>query len=139
MQRLAYVLLILGVLGTLVSGVGYAPLLRFIPGIPLTALALFSTLGCLSILLVRLQRLEQAVSQTQAHSRTLHAQFQDASRRLETVRPSSYFRKPWHGLPSIPACTGNWVKRSVDPGVTPRRCHIYGLALWPMMSRSLCS
>jgi tetratricopeptide (TPR) repeat protein len=85
MQRLAYVLLILGVLGTLVSGVGYAPLLRFIPGIPLTALALFSTLGCLSILLVRLQRLEQAVSQTQAHSRTLHAQFQDASGRLETV------------------------------------------------------
>ena len=85
MQRLAYVLLILGVLGTLVSGVGYAPLVRFIPGIPLTALALFSTLGCLSILLVRLHRLEQAVSQTQEHSRTLHAQFQDASGRLETV------------------------------------------------------
>src|SRR5262245_21567695 len=85
MQRLAYVLLILGVLGTLVSGAGYAPLERFIPGIPLTTLALFSTLGCLSILLVRLHRLQQAMSQTQEHSRTLHAQFQDASGRLETV------------------------------------------------------
>src|SRR5215475_4436874 len=85
MQRLAYVLLILGVLGTLVSGAGYAPLVRFIPGIPLTALALFSTLGCLSILLVRLHRLEQAVSQTQEHSRTLHAQFQDTSDRLQAV------------------------------------------------------
>ena len=85
MQRLAYVLLILGVLGTLVSGMGYAPLVRFIPGIPLTALTLFSTLGCLSILLARLHRLEQAVSQTQEHSRTLHAQFQHTSGHLETV------------------------------------------------------
>src|SRR5437016_1465639 len=85
MQRLTYVLLILGVLGTLVSGVGFAPLVQFIPGIPLAALALFSTLGCLSIILVRLQRLEQTVSQTQEEARTLHAQFQDASGRLETV------------------------------------------------------
>src|SRR5206468_313543 len=67
------------------SGVGYAPLVRFIPGIALTALALLATLGCLGILLVRLHRLEQAVSQTQEHSRTLHAQFQAASGRLETV------------------------------------------------------
>jgi tetratricopeptide (TPR) repeat protein len=85
MQRLAYVLLILGVLGILVSGMGYVLLVRLIPWIPLTALALLSTLGCLSILLVRLQRLGQAVSQTQEHSRTLHAQFQDAAGRLETV------------------------------------------------------
>src|SRR5262249_25966478 len=85
MQRLAYMLVILGVLGTLGSGVGYAPLIRFITGIPLTALALLATLGCLSILLVRLHRLEQTMSQTQAHSLTLHAQFQDASGRLETV------------------------------------------------------
>jgi hypothetical protein len=85
MQWLAYVLLVLGVVGTLGSGVGYTPLVRFISGIPLTALALFSTLGCLSILLVRLQRLEQTVSQTQAHARTLHTQSQDASGRLETV------------------------------------------------------
>ena len=85
MQRLAYVLFILGVVGALVSGVGYAPLIRFIPGIPLTALALLSTLGCLGIFLVRLQHLEQAVSQTQAHTWTLHTQFQDASERLEAV------------------------------------------------------
>ena len=85
MQWLAYMLFILGALGALVSGVGYAPLLRFIPGIPLTALALLSTLGCLGIFLVRLQHLEQAVSQTQAHTRTLHTQFQDASERLEAV------------------------------------------------------
>jgi tetratricopeptide (TPR) repeat protein len=85
MQRLVYVLLILGVLGTLVSGVGYAPLVRLIPGISFTALALFSTLGCLCILLGRLQRLERAVSQTQEHVQTLHAQFQDASGCLQTV------------------------------------------------------
>jgi tetratricopeptide (TPR) repeat protein len=85
MQRLAYVLLILGVLGTLGSGVGYAPLVWFIPGIPLTALALLATLGCLSILLVRVHRLGQTVSQMQGRSQTLHAQFQDASARLQTV------------------------------------------------------
>src|SRR5215831_279459 len=85
MQRLAYVLLILGVLGALVSGIGYAPLVQSIPGMPFTALALLSTLGCLGIVLVRLQRLEQAVSQTQEHARTLHAQCQDATGRLETV------------------------------------------------------
>jgi tetratricopeptide (TPR) repeat protein len=85
MQRLAYVLFILGVVGALVSGVGYTPLLRFIPGIPLTALALVSTLGCLGIVLIRLQHLEQAVSQTQVYTQTLHTQFQDASERLEMV------------------------------------------------------
>src|SRR5262245_58205179 len=85
MQRLAYVLLILGGLGTLVSGVGYAPLVQFILWIPLTVLARLARLGCLSILLVRVHRLEQAVSQSQEHSRTLYAQFQDASGRLETV------------------------------------------------------
>src|SRR5712691_1844125 len=85
MQRLAYVLLILGGLGALGSGVGYAPLVRFIPGIPLTALALLATLGCLSILLVRVHRLEQTVSQMQGHSRTLRAPFQDTSERLQAV------------------------------------------------------
>ena len=40
MQRLAYVLLSLGVLATLVSGVGYAQLVRFINAKPLTSLAL---------------------------------------------------------------------------------------------------
>src|SRR5437867_1202269 len=85
MQRLAYVLLILGVLGILGSGVGYAPLVRFIPGIPLTALALLATLGCLSILLVCVHRLEQTVSQMQGHSRTLQAQLQDTSERLQAV------------------------------------------------------
>src|SRR2546427_10356862 len=85
MQRLAYVLLILGVLGTLGSAVGYAPLVQFISGIPLTALALLATLGCLSILLVRVHRLEQTVSQMQGHSRTLHAQFQETAERLQAA------------------------------------------------------
>jgi tetratricopeptide (TPR) repeat protein len=85
MQRLAYVLLILGVLGTLGSGISYAPLVRFMSGIPLTTLVLLATLGCMSILLVRVHRLEQTVSQMQGRSRTLHAQFQDASERLQTV------------------------------------------------------
>src|SRR6266700_2436988 len=85
MQRLAYVLLTLGVLGTLGSAVGYAPLVQFISGIPLTALALLATLGCLSIFLVRVHRLEQTVSQMQGHSRTLQVQFQETSERLQAV------------------------------------------------------
>jgi tetratricopeptide (TPR) repeat protein len=85
MQRLAYVLLILGVLGALSSAMGYAPLVRFIPGISLTTLALLATLGCLSILLIRVHRLAQTVSQMRGCSRTLHAQFQDTSTRLQTV------------------------------------------------------
>jgi tetratricopeptide (TPR) repeat protein len=64
---------------------GYAPLVRFMPGIPLTALALLATLGCLSIFLVRVHRLEQTVFQLQGRSRTLHVQFQDASERLQTA------------------------------------------------------
>ena len=85
MQRLAHVLLILGEWGTLGSGVGYASLGWVIPVIPLTALALVAALGCLSILLVRVQRLEQTVSQIQGHSRTLQAQFQDTSEHLQAV------------------------------------------------------
>jgi tetratricopeptide (TPR) repeat protein len=49
------------------------------------ALALLSTLGALSILLVRLQRLEQAMSQTQEYAQRLHAQHQETFGRLETV------------------------------------------------------
>src|SRR5207253_5480344 len=78
-------LLILGVLGTLGSGVGYTPLAQFISGIPLTTLALLALLGCLSILLGRVHRLEQTVSQMQGHSRTLHAQLQETSERLQAV------------------------------------------------------
>ena len=85
MQRLAYILLILGVVGSLISGLGAVPWLRFIPALPLTVLALVATLGCLSILLRRVQRLEQTVSQTQAHSQVLQAQLQDASGQLETM------------------------------------------------------
>src|SRR6266446_6439567 len=85
MQRLAYVLLILGILGTLANGLGYAPLLRFLPDLPLSTLPLLLTLGCLGVLLGRLYRLEHAVSQAQEHHEALHAQFQDAAGRLETV------------------------------------------------------
>src|SRR5262245_45596010 len=85
MQRLAYTLLILGVLGTLASGLGPVPLLRLFPAFPLAVLALLATLGCLSLFLRRVQRLEQAVSQTQAHSQELQAQFQGTSRHLETM------------------------------------------------------
>ena len=85
MQRLAYVLLTLGILGTLAHGLGYAPLLRFIPGLPLSTLPLLLTLGCLGVLLGRLYRLEHAVSRTQEHHVALQAQCQDAAGRLETV------------------------------------------------------
>jgi tetratricopeptide (TPR) repeat protein len=85
MQRLVDMLLILGVLGTLISALGAVPQLRFIPALPFAVLALVATLGCLSVLLRRVHRLEQAVSQTQAHSQGLQAQFQDASGHLETM------------------------------------------------------
>ena len=90
MQQLAYVLLILGILGTLVNGLGYAPLLRFIPGLPLTTLPLLLTLGCLGVLLGRLYRLEHAVSRTQEHHVALQAQCQDAVGRLETVAAEAH-------------------------------------------------
>jgi tetratricopeptide (TPR) repeat protein len=85
MPRLAYVLLILGVLGTLASGLAYAPLVRFVSGMSRTALLLFLTLGCLSILLVRLYRLERTVSQMQEQHKALQAQLHNASARLEAV------------------------------------------------------
>jgi len=85
MQRLAYMLLILGVLGSLISGLGAVLRLWFVPALPLVVLVLLATLGCLSILLRRLQRLEQGMSQTQVHSQVLQAQFQDASGHLETM------------------------------------------------------
>ena len=95
MQRLAYMLLILGVLAALMSGLGSVPRLRFIPALPLAVLALLAMLGCLGFLVRRLQRLEQTVSQTQAHSQVLQAQLQDASGHLETMTAEAQqYRKP---------------------------------------------
>ena len=85
MQWLAYVLLILGILGTLAQGLGDAPLLWFIPGLPLTTLSLLLTLGCLGVLLGRLYRLDHAVAQTKEQHAALQTQFQETSGRLEAV------------------------------------------------------
>ena len=75
MRRLEYVLLILGVVATLASGLGYAPLARFLSGMPFTVLPLLLALGLLAVLLIRLQRLEHTASQAQGHRETLQAQF----------------------------------------------------------------
>lgn len=85
MRRLEYALCILGVVGILASGLGYAPLTRLIPGMPPTALPWLLTLAALSVLLVRMHRLEHAVSQTQEHREALQAQVHAACARLEAV------------------------------------------------------
>ncbi len=99
MQRLAYVLLTLGILGTLANGLGYAPLMRFIPGLPLSTLPPLLTLGCLGVLLGRLYRLEHAVSRTQEHHVALQAQCQDAAGRLEAVAAETHqFAQALHDM-----------------------------------------
>src|SRR5438105_13507137 len=90
MRRLEYVLFILGVLGTLASGWGYALLARLLPGVLPTALPLLLTLGALGMLLVRLHGLEHTVSQTQEHSEALQAQVQEATARLDTVTAEAH-------------------------------------------------
>jgi tetratricopeptide (TPR) repeat protein len=84
-QRLAYVLLIVGVLGILASGLAYAPLVQFVSDMSRTALSFFLALGCLSLLLVRLYRLERTVSQMQEQHKALQTQLHNASARLEAV------------------------------------------------------
>ncbi len=90
MRRLEYVLFILGVLGTLASGWGYAPLARLLPGVLPTALPLLLTLGALGMLLVRLHGLEHTVSQTQEHSAALQAHIQEATARLDIVAAEAH-------------------------------------------------
>jgi len=88
MRRLDYVLLILGVLGTLAVGLGYAPLPRFMPAMPLMMLPLLLTLGALGTLLVRMHRLEHTVAQSQEHRAALHTQLHEVAARLDTVTSS---------------------------------------------------
>src|SRR4030095_15528348 len=103
MQWLAYVLLILGSLGTLANGLGYAPLVRFIPALLLNTLPLLLTLGCLGVLLGRLYRLEHTVSQTQEHHAALQAQCQNAARCLEALRAEA--RQLAQALPDMQQAT----------------------------------
>ena len=90
MRRLVYVLFILGVLGTLASGWGYAPLARLLPGVLPTVLPLLLTLGALGMLLVRLHGLEHTVSQTQEHREALQAQLHEVSTRLDAVTAEAH-------------------------------------------------
>src|SRR5437764_7833470 len=101
MRRLEYILLALGVLGILVSGLGYAPL---IPGIPPVALPLLLILGSLCVLLVRMHGLEHVVSQTQVHQEALQAQLQETSARLDTVTAEAHqLTAALHGLQQVMA------------------------------------
>lgn len=90
MRRLEYVLCILGVLGTLASGLGYTPLARLMPGMPPIALPLLLTLGSLSVLLIRMHGLEHAISQTQEHTEALQGQVHAAAARLEAVTAEAH-------------------------------------------------
>lgn len=109
MRRLAYVLFILGVVGTLANGWSYAPLAQLIPGMPPTVLPLLVTLGCLSVLLVRMQRLERTVSQTQAHHEVLQARLQESAARLDTVAAEAYqLTAALHALQQVMA-QNEWV------------------------------
>src|SRR5262249_54268975 len=104
MRRLEYGLFILGVLGTLASGLIYAPLARLIPGMLPTALPLLLTLGSLSVLLVRLYGLEHTVAQTQEHRETLQAQLHAVSARLDAVTAEAHqLTAALHGLQQIVA------------------------------------
>ena len=104
MRRLEYVLFMLGVLGTLASGLGYAPLARLTPGMLPTALPLLLTLGSLSVLLVRMHGLEHAVSQTQEHQEALQAQLHETSARLEAVTAEArQFTTALHDLQQVMA------------------------------------
>ena len=99
MRRLEYLLCLLGVVGTLASGLGYAPLARLMPGMPPTALPLLLTLGSLGMLLRRIHHLEHAVSQTQEHREALQAQVHAASARLEAVATEAHqFTAALHDL-----------------------------------------
>src|SRR5437867_10290257 len=90
MRRLVYVLFILGVLGTLASGLGYAPLARLIPGMPPTVLPLLLTLGSFGVFLLRMHGLEHAVSQTQEYREALQAQLHEVSARLDAVTAEAH-------------------------------------------------
>jgi len=90
MRRLDYVLCLLGVLVTLASGLGDAPLARLIPGIPPTALPLLLTLAALGVLLMRMHRLEHAVSQTREHREALQAQLHKTTARLDAVTAEAH-------------------------------------------------
>src|SRR5574341_1020063 len=90
MRRLEYLLCLLGIVGTLASGLGYAPLARFMPGMPPTALPLLLTLGSLGMVLRRIRHLEHAVSRTQEHREALQAQVHAASARLEAVATEAH-------------------------------------------------
>src|SRR5260221_11436456 len=79
MQWLAYVLLILGIVGTLAKGLGDAPLLRFIPAISFPTLPLLCTLGGLGVLLRPPSRPEHAVTQPQEYRQELEPHCREAA------------------------------------------------------------
>lgn len=83
MRRLEYILLILAVVTTLVSGLSYPLLAPF--GMPFTVLPALLTCGLLGVLLIHMQRLERAVSRLQSHDETLQAQCHEVSMRLEAT------------------------------------------------------